>query len=82
MRVDVNPLSVALSPGIAQTVTVTISNTETIIGGYAIRVLGADPGWVQLEADTIALFPDETRMLSIDIQPPPGLPGPNQFSAK
>ena len=51
-----------------------ISNTETIIAGYVVRILGADPGWVEVEADTISLFPDETRTLEVSVDPPVGIP--------
>jgi Carboxypeptidase regulatory-like domain len=74
VRVDVSPLDASLMPGVSQLITVTISNTETVIAGYAIRVLGADPGWVQLEADDIALFPDESRTLTITVDAPKGIP--------
>ncbi|WAX57725.1 carboxypeptidase regulatory-like domain-containing protein [Jatrophihabitans cynanchi] len=74
MRVDVSPLQADLQPNVSQLITVTISNTATIIAGYAIRVLGADPGWVQLDTDEIALFPDETRVLTIMVDVPRGIP--------
>jgi hypothetical protein len=74
VRVDVSPLQADLQPNVSQLITVTISNTATIIAGYAIRVLGADPGWVQLDTDEIALFPDETRVLTIMVDVPRGIP--------
>ncbi|HEU5266517.1 MAG TPA: carboxypeptidase regulatory-like domain-containing protein, partial [Jatrophihabitans sp.] len=63
-----------VTPGLAQTITVSISNTETIIAGYTVRILGADPGWVELEADSISLFPDETRTFEASVYPPRGIP--------
>jgi hypothetical protein len=63
MRVHVTPLHAELTPGLAHPITISISNTETIIAGYTVRILGADPGWVELESDTVSLFPDETRTL-------------------
>lgn len=74
MRVDVSPLQADLNPGMSQSIFISISNTRTIIGGYAIRVLGADPTWVHLEANSISLFPDETRALELVVDPPRGLP--------
>ncbi len=74
MRVHVTPLHAEISAGIAQSITVSISNTETIIAGYAVRILGADPGWVELEAESISLFPDETRTLGVSVDPPAGIP--------
>ena len=74
MRVEVTPTRVELSPGFAHSVSVTIANTETIIAGFSIRVLGADPGWVELPADGLSLFPDESRSFDLTVTPPAGLP--------
>jgi uncharacterized membrane protein len=74
MRVHVSPLRTEITPGISQPITVAISNTESIIAGYTVRVLGADPGWVEIEADTVSLFPDETRTLEVTVAPPRGIP--------
>ena len=74
MRVHVAPLRTEITPGISQPITVAISNTETIIAGYTVRVLGADPGWVEIETDTVSLFPDETRTLEVTVAPPRGIP--------
>ncbi|MDX6207625.1 MAG: hypothetical protein QOE24_16, partial [Frankiales bacterium] len=61
MRVEVTPRRAEAVPGQPLAVVVTIANTSTVIGGYAIRVLGADPSWVQMDSQQISLFPDETR---------------------
>lgn len=74
MRVDVSPRHLTFVPGSKQPIKVTIANTETIIAGFTIRVLGADPGWVEMNTDEIALFPDESREVSIMVTPPKGLP--------
>jgi 5-hydroxyisourate hydrolase-like protein (transthyretin family) len=73
MRVDVTPREATLQPGVPAPITVSIANTETIIAGFTIRVLGADPGWVQLDADDIALFPDESRTIPVLVTPPKGI---------
>ncbi|HET8582967.1 MAG TPA: carboxypeptidase regulatory-like domain-containing protein [Jatrophihabitans sp.] len=74
MRVDVNPRHADLVPGQPQVVTITITNTATVIGGYVLRVLGADPGWVRLETSDLSLFPDEVRTITATITPPPSIP--------
>jgi hypothetical protein len=74
MRVFVIPQQAAVVPGQAQPISITITNTSTVIGGYAVRVLGADPGWVTLEADELSLFPDETRTLIANVTAPRGIP--------
>ena len=78
MRIDVSPRQVSVTPGMPQRLAITIVNTETVIGGYAIRILGADPGWVDLEDDTISLFPDDTRTLTATIEVPRGIPAGNR----
>jgi hypothetical protein len=74
MRVDVTPRAAEISPGIPLTVTVNISNTSNVIGGYSLRVLGADPSWVDVPDERISLFPDETGSVTITFTPPEGLP--------
>lgn len=74
MRVDVSPRQADITPGRPQPVTITIANTSAVIGGYEIRVLGADPGWVRLEAHRLSLFPDESRAVQLVVTPPEGVP--------
>jgi hypothetical protein len=74
MRVDVTPRQAAVIPGQQHPVTITITNTGTVIGGYTVRILGADPGWVTLDAEQISLFPDESRTLVATVTPPQGIP--------
>lgn len=74
MRVVVSPQQAAVIPGQAQPIAITITNTSTVIGGYTIRLLGADPGWVELGIDQVSLFPEETRTLVATLTPPPGIP--------
>lgn len=73
MRVDVTPRQITFVPGSPQPITVSIANNETVIAGFTIRVLGADPGWVEMDTEEIALFPDESRQVSIMVTPPKGL---------
>lgn len=78
MHVDVSPRTLDLVPGIATTVTVTISNTGLVIGGYQVRILGADPRWVELDEPAVgglvSLFPEETVTVRARITVPHGLP--------
>lgn len=74
MRVVVTPQQAAVIPGQAQPIAITITNTSTVIGGYALRLLGADPSWVSLEADQLSLFPEETRTVLVHITAPRGIP--------
>ena len=48
MRVLVTPDRVEVGDGNAVEINVTVHNTGMLIGGYHLRVLGADPSWVTL----------------------------------
>ncbi|MEO6885019.1 MAG: carboxypeptidase-like regulatory domain-containing protein [Jatrophihabitantaceae bacterium] len=74
MRVLVSPQQAAVVPGQMQPISITITNTSTVIGGYTVRLLGADPGWVELDTDQVSLFPDETRTLLAKLTAPHGIP--------
>jgi hypothetical protein len=83
MRVEVSPRRADVTPSIPQPITITVGNTSTVIGGYEILILGADPTWVELETDRISLFPDEVRSISGTISVPPGIPaGPRQVAVQ
>ncbi len=74
MRVDVTPRAAEIGPGQQLFLTVTITNTSTVIGGYQLRMLGADPGWVQMDSAQISLFPGDVQVVPITITPPAGIP--------
>jgi len=74
MRVDVSPRRVSVTPQMPQQLVITIGNTSTVIGGYELRVLGADPSWVEIDTDRVSLFPDETRTVSATVAVPPNIP--------
>ena len=74
MRVDVTPRQADIVPGQPLFLTLTITNTAEVIGGYTVRVLGADPGWVAMDVEQISLFPDEVRIVPLTVTPPKGLP--------
>ena len=74
MRAEVTPREVDIAPGQPIVLTLMVTNTSEVIGGYTVRVLGADPGWVSMDAEQISLFPDEVRVVPLTITPPAGLP--------
>lgn len=73
MRVEVAPTRLEGHAGLAQTVTITITNTGDLIGGYAIRVLGADPEWVTLDNQAMSIFPESSTVVAATIRVPEGL---------
>ena len=74
MRIDLTPRRVTTAPGTPTTVRVTITNTDDVISGYALRCLGADPSWVQIDQPEPTLFPGESTTAVVTLDPPPELP--------
>lgn len=73
MRVEVTPTRLEGLAGTTHTVTVTITNTGDLIGGYAVRVLGADPEWVSLDNEAMSIFPESSTVVVATIRVPDGL---------
>jgi hypothetical protein len=73
VRVDVAPKRCQVVPGQPLVITVLVTNTSDVIGGYAIRLLGADPSWVQLSTDRLSLFPDSSQSFTVLVTVPEGL---------
>jgi len=73
MRVDVTPRNGVVEPGRLLPVSVTITNTGELIGGYTLRVLGADPSWVRLETERVSLFPGTSQTVLVRLAIPDGL---------
>src|SRR6478752_4369853 len=73
MRVFVTPDRIELGPEGTVEVLITVHNTGTLIGGYQLRVLGADPSWVTLQTDSLSLFPDESQTVTATVAVPAGV---------
>ncbi|MGS0688898.1 carboxypeptidase regulatory-like domain-containing protein, partial [Nakamurella sp. GG22] len=73
MRVLVTPDRVEVGDGNAVEINVTVHNTGMLIGGYHLRVLGADPSWVTLGAENLSLFPDASETVRAVVRLPPGV---------
>lgn len=74
MRLELEPGHVDLPPEGPVTTTLTITNTSQVIAGYGLRVLGADPSWVELSDPEPRLFPGETARVAVVLHLPPMLP--------
>jgi 5-hydroxyisourate hydrolase-like protein (transthyretin family) len=73
MRISVDPSRVELVENQPFSVMVTVTNTGTVIGGYHLRVLGADPSWVTLDAENLSLFPETSQTVRVTVRIPPGV---------
>jgi hypothetical protein len=74
MRVEVNPRSAVAAPGKPAVFTIQVFNTEPLISGHRIRVLGADSEWTSLDKEQISLFPDTTGVAVLAVTFPMGSP--------
>lgn len=74
MRLDVEPRRLLAAPSAPVVLTAIITNTSALIAGYAVRVLGADPSWVDVEDPAPRLFPDETVAVPITVVLPERVP--------
>jgi uncharacterized membrane protein len=74
MRAALTPTTLTAEPGREIAVTVTVTNTSTIIGAYDIGVLGLDHSWVRIESERLSLFPDQTGSALIRITLPQDIP--------
>lgn len=73
MRVNVTPQRVELAEDTPFKVSITVTNTGDLIGGYHLRILGADPSWVRLETENLSLFPDTSQTVAATVAIPRGL---------
>ncbi|SDO43243.1 Carboxypeptidase regulatory-like domain-containing protein [Nakamurella panacisegetis] len=73
MRVSVTPQRIELEEETPFKVAITVTNTGDLIGGYHLRILGADPAWVRLESENLSLFPDTSQTVTATITIPRGL---------
>ncbi|MCU1595533.1 MAG: hypothetical protein JWO12_2925 [Frankiales bacterium] len=73
MRMSVTPERATVSPGTPVVLTVAVTNTEDVISGHLIRVLGVDPRWVHLSDERLSLFPGATGVCVVTLTLPTGL---------
>lgn len=64
------PHLVEVQPGEGGIVTVTVTNTATVIDSYEVEVYGLDPRWVEVSPAKLSLFPGETGSVTIRVQLP------------
>lgn len=74
MRLTVEPQRVTATPGVPTLVGVVVTNASDLIAGYVLRVLGADPTWVEIEDPSPRLFPGESVSVAVLITLPVGVP--------
>jgi hypothetical protein len=74
VRVEVTPRRMSVVPGRGAVITVSVTNTASIISGHEIRVLGMDPEWIHLDQNRLSLFPDGSGVAVLTVTLPEGIP--------
>ena len=74
MHVAAMPVLVELPAGLPAQITVSITNTSTIIDAYTVRAFGLDPQWMTLEPARLSLFPAEVGVVEITVALPDDFP--------
>lgn len=83
MRVDLPARRFSVVPGVPTPVVVTITNTSEVIAGCTVRVLGADPDWVEIDEPELSLFPDASAQVRLLLTLPVGVPaGPRRMAVQ
>lgn len=81
MRSATFPESVAVVPGERGFISVSITNTSSVIDAYEVQVFGLDPSWIAVEPDRLSLFPGQTENVGISVQLPDDYPASNRTLA-
>lgn len=74
MRTTLTSELLRITPGIAATLDVEVTNTSLIIDGLSALIVGLEPAWVQLEQPVVTLFPETSGTIRLRIDVPPSCP--------
>lgn len=74
MRTVAFPESVDVTPGDAGRISVSITNTTSVIDAYRVQVFGLDPEWVKVTPTRLSLFPGQTERVEIEVRLPDDYP--------
>lgn len=74
MRSSLAAETLRITPGVAATLDVEVTNTSAIIDGLSAMVVGLEPAWVQLEQPVVTLFPETTGTLRLRFDVPHSCP--------
>jgi hypothetical protein len=74
MHVTATPLLVELPSGQPARITVSITNTSSLIDAYSVRAFGLDPQWMEVSSSRLSLFPSEVGTVDVTVTPPADFP--------
>lgn len=74
MRTVAFPDVVDVTPGDSGVISVSITNTTSVIDAYRVQVFGLDPDWVTVTPARVSLFPGQTEQVQIQVRLPEDYP--------
>jgi hypothetical protein len=74
VRVELRSPHVVVSQGTTASFEIDVRNDGEVIEGIRTRVIGVDPRWVTADPTQLALFPDSTGTIRVDVDAPAELP--------
>jgi hypothetical protein len=74
MHVTALPMLVELPVGQPAVLTVSITNTSSLIDAYSVRAFGLDPQWLRVDQPRLSLFPSEVGVVEVTVTLPPDFP--------
>lgn len=70
LTVTVNPLRVAVDPGVASEVALHLRNNSGVVDEYSVEVLGDAAAWITLDRARVPTYPSTTEIVRASIHPP------------
>ena len=70
--VTLEPTRVTVDPGGLARITVTVTNSGTIVEGYRIEVLGEAAAWSEVTPSEVSVYPQQSETAVIVFSPPAG----------
>lgn len=59
------PENVSIGPGENGAITVSVTNTSSLVDSFDVKVLGLQEDWVEITPERLSLFPGETQQFDI-----------------
>lgn len=66
----------SVQPGAEARITVTITNTGTLVEGYQVQVLGPVAAWTRVDPPEVSVYPQQSASVALVFSPPSGTGAP------
>ncbi|MFZ1284845.1 MAG: fibronectin type III domain-containing protein [Propionicimonas sp.] len=74
--IGLDPGRASVQPGGQARITVTLTNTGTLVEGYRLQVLGPVAGWSQVDPPEVSVYPQQKASVAVVFSPPSGTGAP------